>query len=79
MFPTCRDLGIPIMAYSPIEQGRILGSPVLRDIAARHGASPAQVALAWVLRDPAVIQTPRHRPEHAVEDRAALDVHLESG
>ena len=34
------------MAYSPIEQGRLLGNPVLRDIAARHDASPVQIALA---------------------------------
>ena len=78
LFPTCRDLGIPIMAYSPIEQGRILGSPVLRDIAARHGASPAQVALAWVLRLDDVCAIPRSsRPEHTDENRAALDVHLD--
>jgi diketogulonate reductase-like aldo/keto reductase len=78
LLPTCRDLGIPIMAYSPIEQGRILGSPVLRDIGARHGASPAQVALAWVLRLDHVCAIPRSsRPEHADENRAALDVHLD--
>ena len=50
LFPACRELGIPIMAYSPVEQGRILGNPVLRDIATRLDASPVQVALAWVLR-----------------------------
>lgn len=49
LFPICQELNIPIMAYSPIEQGRILGNPVLRDIAARHDASPVQIALAWVL------------------------------
>ena len=43
LFPACRELGIPIMAYSPVEQGRILGNPVLRDIATRLGASPAGV------------------------------------
>jgi diketogulonate reductase-like aldo/keto reductase len=78
LLPTCRDLGIPIMAYSPIEQGRILGSPVLRDIGARHGASPAQVAQAWVLRLDHVCAIPRSsRPDHANENRAALDVHLD--
>jgi diketogulonate reductase-like aldo/keto reductase len=78
LFPICRELGIPIMAYSPIEQGRILGNPVLRDIAARHGASPVQVALAWVLRLDGVCAIPRSgRPEHVYENRAALEIHLD--
>jgi 1-deoxyxylulose-5-phosphate synthase len=45
---------VPIMAYSPIEQGRLLDDPTLVRVAERHGATPAQVALAWVLRQPAV-------------------------
>jgi diketogulonate reductase-like aldo/keto reductase len=78
LFPACRDLGIPVMAYSPIEQGRILSSRVLRDIALRHNASAAQVALAWVLRLDYVCAIPRSSsPEHVDENRAALDVHLD--
>jgi diketogulonate reductase-like aldo/keto reductase len=78
LFPICRELGIPIMAYSPIEQGRILGNQVLRDIAARHDASPVQVALAWVLRLDGVCAIPRSsKPEHAYENRAALEIHLD--
>lgn len=78
LFPLCRELGIPIMAYSPIEQGRILGNRVLRDIAARHDASPAQIALAWVLRLDGVCAIPRSsRPEHAYENRAALEISLD--
>ena len=66
------------MAYSPIEQGRLLGSPVLRDIAARHDASPVQIALAWVLRQDGVCAIPRaSSPEHVDENRAALDVELD--
>jgi diketogulonate reductase-like aldo/keto reductase len=78
LFPICRELSIPVMAYSPIEQGRILASPVLRDIAIRHGASPVQIALAWVLRLDNVCAIPRSgNPEHAYENRAALDVTLD--
>ena len=44
LLPICQELNIPIMAYSPIEQGRILRRPVLRDTAARRDATPAQVA-----------------------------------
>jgi diketogulonate reductase-like aldo/keto reductase len=43
------------MAYSPIEQGRVLDHPALRSVAARHRAMPAQAALAWVLRQDGII------------------------
>jgi diketogulonate reductase-like aldo/keto reductase len=77
LLPTCAEAGIPVMAYSPVEQGRILGRPVLRDISARHDASPAQIALAWVLRLDNVCAIPRSsQPEHADENRAALDIEL---
>src|ERR1700759_4251339 len=78
LFPACRELGIPIMAYSPVEQGRILGNPVLRDSATRLDASPVQVALAWVLRLDNICAIPRSsRPEHVEENRAALAIHLD--
>ena len=79
LFPACRELGIPIMAYSPVEQGRILGNPVLRDIATRLDASPVQVALAWVLRLDNICAIPLSgRPEHVYENRAALAIHAGS-
>src|SRR5215472_13981482 len=78
LIPICDELGIPIMAYSPIEQGRMLGNPVLRDIAARHNASPVQIALAWVLRLDNICDIPRtNEPEHVIENRAAVDVALD--
>ena len=65
------------MAYSPIEQGRLLDHPALARVARRHGASPAQIALAWVLRHPDVIAIPKAvRPEHVTENRAAADIEL---
>ncbi|MET7902332.1 aldo/keto reductase [Streptomyces sp. NPDC005355] len=76
LLPWCRRRGVPVMAYSPIEQGRLLGSDVLRDIARSHGATPAQVALAWVLRQ-SVPAIPRAgRAEHVRENRDALDLEL---
>jgi diketogulonate reductase-like aldo/keto reductase len=73
----CRELNLPIMAYSPIEQGRLLRDPVLQSVAARHGATAAQVALAWVLRHPDVVAIPRAgNPEHVRENRGALDLQL---
>ena len=78
LFPLLRELRVPIMAYSPIEQGRILGHPVLREIAGLHHATPAQIALAWVLRRDDVCAIPRaSRTEHTYENRAAADIQLD--
>jgi diketogulonate reductase-like aldo/keto reductase len=80
LLPWClKKLELPIMAYSPIEQGRILRQPTVRRIAAQHGASAAQIALAWVLRHDGVIAIPKAgNPEHVTEDRGALDIRLTS-
>jgi len=73
----CRRRDVAIMAYSPIEQGRILSHPELKRVAQRHRATPAQVALAWILREKGVIAIPKAgTPEHVRENRAALDLDL---
>ncbi len=65
------------MAYSPVDQGRLLRNRVVRTVAGRHGATSAQVALAWVLRHDGVITIPKAgTPEHVRENRAALDLQL---
>ncbi len=62
---------------SPIEQGRLLGQRELRDIAARHAATPAQIALAWLIRREDVIAIPKASSiAHTKENHAALDVRL---
>jgi diketogulonate reductase-like aldo/keto reductase len=77
LLPWCEYRGVPIMAYSPIEQGAILTHPLLRSVAARHQATPAQAALAWVLRRDDVCAIPRaSKPSHVRENRAALDIRL---
>ncbi len=77
LLPLCCQRSIPIMAYSPIEQGRVLEHPVLRHIARRHKVTSAQVALAWVLRQDKVIAIPRAGvPAHVRENRGALEVRL---
>jgi diketogulonate reductase-like aldo/keto reductase len=77
LLPWCLRHGLPVMAYSPIEQGRLLGHPALGEVAARHRATPAQVALAWVIRGDGVTAIPRAgTPEHVRENRGALDVRL---
>jgi diketogulonate reductase-like aldo/keto reductase len=73
LLPWCEQHAIPVMAYSPIEQGRLLDDPTLKAIASRHGATPAQVALAWVLRRDRVIAIPRAgTPDHVRENHEAL-------
>ena len=77
LLPWCLARGIPIMAYSPIEQGRLLGRRALRRVATRHDATPAQVALAWVLRQDGVIAIPKAGSiDHVRENRGALDIRL---
>lgn len=80
LVPWCRAHGLPVMAYSPIEQERLLDSPALRRLAARRGANPAQMALAWLLQRDGVAVIPKAcRPEHVRENRAALDLALSTG
>ncbi len=77
LLPRCRELSMPVMAYSPVEQGRLLGHEALREVASAHGRSPAQVALAWVLRRDDVIAIPKASViSHVEENHAALDLHL---
>ena len=82
LIPSCRLLNIPIMAYSPIgadsaEQKRVLDHPAVKAIAARHDATPAQIALAWLLRQPDVCAIPKAvLPQHVRENRAAYDIRL---
>jgi diketogulonate reductase-like aldo/keto reductase len=77
LLPWCASRGMAIMAYSPVEQGRLLRHPGIARIAARHGATPAQVILAWVLRHDGVIAIPKAgRPEHVRENRRAVDIVL---
>src|SRR5262249_47436023 len=77
LLPWSEAEGLPIMAYSPLEIGPLQGSSTLRKVAERRGVSPAQIALAWVLRRPGIIAIPKaSRLEHVRENRAALDLEL---
>jgi len=71
---------IPLMAYSPIEHGQLLGKRALVALAKRRGVRPAQaqIALAWLIRQGDIMVIPKAaRPEHLRENRAALDLALE--
>ena len=63
---------IPVMAYSPVgHSGALLANPALNEIAKLHNATAAQIALAWVLRQPNVIVIPKASTESHVRDNAA--------
>lgn len=55
----CRQLGVALTAYSPLAKGRVFAEPLLREIGERHGKSPGQVALRWLVQQPGVIAIPR--------------------
>ncbi|MDH7789701.1 aldo/keto reductase [Ochrobactrum sp. AN78] len=73
----CASQKIPLMAYSPIEQGRLLGNSVLHEVADEVGVSPAAVALAWTMRNGNVIAIPKtSKLGHVRENRNAADIKL---
>lgn len=78
LIPWQRRHAMPVMAYSPIGQGgRLLRHPALLAVAGRHGATPAQVALAWALRHDDVVAIPKTgHAARAAENAAAADLAL---
>jgi diketogulonate reductase-like aldo/keto reductase len=78
LLPFCAARAMPVMAYSPIGQGgALLRHKVLAAIGARHGATPAQVALAFIVARPGVIAIPKASdPAHVRLNAAARDIML---
>jgi diketogulonate reductase-like aldo/keto reductase len=85
LLPWCRGQHMPLMAYSPLEsssagQRALLANPALLEVARRHGATPARVALAWLLHQDGVVVIPKAvQPDHVRANRAALDLALDAG
>ncbi|MCX7383226.1 MAG: aldo/keto reductase [Alphaproteobacteria bacterium] len=78
LLPWCAQRAMPVMAYSPVGQGgRLLRAPALANIAARHNATPAQIAIAWSLRHPGIISIPKAGDAaHVRFNAAAADIVL---
>lgn len=77
LIPWCRKHKIPIIAYSPVEQGRILEHRLLTEIAEQHHATPVQIALAWVIRNPGIIAIPKAASvKHVQENFKSLFIRL---
>ncbi len=79
LLPWQRERRIPVMAYSPLEQARLLGQRGLVDFARRHGMTPAQAALAWLLAKDDVIVIPKSgKRQRVAENLGALDFTLDA-
>lgn len=75
LLPRCREAGMPLMAYSPVDHGRLLENPAIRDMAGTKGVTAAQLALAWVLRLPEVLAVVKaSTPARVRGNRAAMDI-----
>ena len=77
LLPWMRKRSIPLMAYSPLDQGRLLTQAPLKKIAAEVGCTPAQLALAWVLAQPGVVTIPKASTRERVKENFdALNITL---
>jgi diketogulonate reductase-like aldo/keto reductase len=77
LIPWMTEQRMPLMAYSPIEQGRLPRGGVLQRIGQKYGASPFQIALAWLLQTPDVIAIPKaSSPDHVRDNHRALEIRL---
>ncbi len=76
LIPWLAERRMPVMAYSPVEQGRLLEHASLRRIAEERGATPAQVALAWLLGKGVIAIPKAGSAAHVRENRAAADLAL---
>ena len=79
LLPWLRGQNIPTMAYSPIEQGRLLQEPRFADFARRNGMTASQAALAWLLSKQGIIAIPKTgRRERLKENLGALERTLDA-
>jgi diketogulonate reductase-like aldo/keto reductase len=77
LLPWCRERRIPIMAYSPFDQGPLLRKKALAEVARRHGVAAATVALAWIMRHKDMIVIPKAaKLDHVRANHAALNLKL---
>src|SRR4051812_19879702 len=75
LLPWLRERHVPVMAYSPIEQARLARHPQLAELARRWGMTPAQVALAWLLRSDDVIAIPKTSHRRRLEENVGAMRH----
>ncbi|SOC54070.1 2,5-diketo-D-gluconate reductase B [Chromohalobacter canadensis] len=72
----CQDKGLQVTGYMPLAVGKVMDEPVLKEIADAHGASPAQIALAWVAARDIVVIPSSTKPEHQKSNLEAMAITL---
>ena len=79
LWPWQQQQCMPLMAYSPIDQGTLAANAALRPLAERHGATPAQIALAWLLHHGGVMAIPKAgQLLHLQQNWAAASIELDA-
>lgn len=79
LIPWAQNNEMPIIAYSPIGEGKLAKHPALLHIAAKHNATPVQIALAWTIRLPWVMAIPKASSvSHVEENYRSLEIELDS-
>ena len=79
LLPWCEERGVRVMAYSPLDEGRLVRHPAIDAVARRLGASAGEVAIAWLLRRPSVVTIPKAASaEHVRVNRRAADLVLDA-
>lgn len=77
LLEACREHEVILTAYSPFAHGKLLGDPVLEEIAEERGATPAQVALRWLLDQPGVVAVPKAASHsNRAKNLGALEIEL---
>ena len=78
LLPWLREHRIPVMAYSPLGQGSLLRNPKLIALAKHLDATPAQLALAWLIRSPEIVAIPESADlDHVRANRSAATLRLD--
>lgn len=75
LLPALRERRIPVMAYSPFDQGRLLRKRALAAFAREHGMTPSQAALAWLLAQDGVVAIPKTGDRERLEENAGALAH----
>ena len=77
MIPYCQQHAILVVAYSPLDRGYLVEDPLVQRIAQQNGATPAQLALSWLVRQPQVAALPMSTQRaHLEENLKALDLEI---
>ena len=77
LLPWCAERAVAVMAYAPLEQGRLRTQTALNSVAARHHVAVESVAIGWTLRHPLMVSIPKaSNPDHVRANAAAMTLEL---